>query len=287
MIRIPKFTPPPGACDSHIHVYEDRRRYPSLLVNGCEMEDLFLEDYLSVRDALGLSRTVIVQSPHYGTDNCSLLSSIARLGQGKARGIAITVPDVSETALGHLHEAGVRGLRFGIELVRGMRPLYLEDIASRIAPLGWHIQYRSTEKDLPLLVERFAKLPVDVVIDHIGSIPPRLGTNHPAFTAMMWLLEGGRCWVKLSAPYQLSKTGGPHYADYREFARLLVAAAPERLLWGTNWPHPKVDFMPNEVDLLETLLDWVDSDATRQRILCENPAQLYGFENVDQGNAYE
>jgi D-galactarolactone isomerase len=276
----PKFTPPPGACDSHIHVYGDRSRFPWRHVDGREMEDHYLDGYIAVRDALGLSRTVIIQTPHYGSDNRSMLASIATLGQERARGIAITEPDVSEAELNALHAAGVRGLRFGTELARGMRPEHLEDVADRIAPLGWHIQYRSTEEDLPDLADRLGRLPVDVILDHIASIPPELGMDHPAFTAMMRLIDGGKCWVKLSAPYQLSKSGAPDYADYRPFARALVATAPERMLWGTNWPHPKVNFMPDDTNLLATMLDWVGDDVTRRQILTDNPAKLYGFEPI-------
>lgn len=280
MTRSPKLNAPPGACDSHIHVYGPRERFPSLPVHGREMEDHYLDDYIKVRDALGLTRTVIIQTPHYGTDNRSMLESIEALGQQNARGIAITEPDISEAELQELHAAGVRGLRFGIELARGMRPQHLEDVAARIAPLGWHIQYRSTEEDLPDLAETLGRLPVDVVLDHMASIPPELGMDHPAFTAMMGLIDGGRCWVKLSAAYQLSKNGAPAYSDYRPIARALVAAAPERMVWGTNWPHPKVDFMPDDTDLLETLLDWIDDDAIRWQVLSDNPARLYGFETV-------
>ena len=184
MTRPLKFTPPPGACDSHIHVYGDPAQFPPLPVQGREMEPHFLDGYI-----------------------------------------------------------GVRGLRFGIELARGMRPPHLEIVAARIAPLGWHIQYRSTEQDLPELAERLSALPVDLVVDHIGSIPPELGTGHPAFVALLRMLETGRCWVKLSAVCQLSKMGAPDYSDYRTFVRALVAAAPARVLCGTNWPHPKAGFM--------------------------------------------
>ena len=280
MTRPPNFRPPPGTCDSHIHVYGDPARFPSLPVDGRNIEAHHLHGYVAVRDALGLSRTVVIQTPHYGIDNSSMLASIAELGQENARGIAVTQPDISEAELEELHAGGVRGLRFGIELARGMRPPHLEEVAARIAPLGWHIQYRSTEQDLPELADRLAALPVDVVIDHIGSIPPECGTDHPAFTALLWLVDGGRCWVKLSAAYQLSQVGAPDYSDYRDFGRALVAAAPERKVWGTNWPHPKVDFMPDDTDLLETLLDWTDDEKTRRRVLVENPATLYGFEPV-------
>ena len=121
---------------------------------------------------------------------------------------------------------------------RSMRPAHLETVTARIAPHGWHIQYRSTEQDLPELAKRISALPVDVVVYHIGSISPELGTNHPAFVALLRMLETGQFWLKLSAAYQLSKMAAPDYSDYRTFVRALVAAAPERVLWGTNWPHP-------------------------------------------------
>lgn len=277
MPKRPRLAAPDGACDCHIHVYGDRARYPSMPVRGLAIEDRYLADYLAVRDRLGLSRTVIIQTPHYDTDNRSMLESIASLGQNRVRGIAVTRPDIGEDELAALHDGGVRGLRFGIELARGMRPEHLEAVATRIAPLGWHIQYRSTDEDLAELAPRLSALPVDVVIDHIASIRPALGTGHPSFIALRRMLETGRCWVKLSAPYQLSQSGGPGYEDYRDMARTLVEAAPERMVWGTNWPHPKVDFMPADADLLDTLLDWVDDDATRRRILVDNPAALYGF----------
>ena len=164
MTRPPKFTPPLGACDSHIHVYGDPVQFPSLPVHGREMEPHFLDGYIAVREALSLSRTVIIQTPHYDTDNSSMLHSIASLGLENARGVAVTQPGVTEAELETLHAGGVRGLRFGIELARGMRPTHLENVAERIAPLGWHIQYRSTEQDLPELSERLLALPVDVVV---------------------------------------------------------------------------------------------------------------------------
>ena len=277
MAKRPRLEAPTGACDCHIHVYGDKARYPSLPVRDLAIEDRYLAEYLDIRDRLRLDRTVIIQSPHYDTDNSSLIETIAALGQERARGIAVTRPDIAADEIARLHDGGVRGVRFGIELARGMRTDHLEAVAERIAPFGWHIQYRSTDKDLADLAPRLAALPVPIVIDHIASIPPDLGTDHPAFKALLRLLDGGRCWVKLSAPYQLSRSGGPAYEDYRDFARALVAAAPERMVWGTNWPHPKVEFMPDDADLLDTLLDWVDDDVTRRRILVDNPAALYGF----------
>jgi len=276
MTAAARFKVPAGACDSHIHVYGDPARFPYEPVGGKDMPRLFLDDYLAIRDRLGLRRTVVIQTPYYGTDNACMLDVIARLG-AEARGIAVVSPDIGDAELERLHEGGVRGLRFGVELARGMRFDCLEEMAARIAPLGWHIQYRSTEKDLADMEARMRDLPVPVCVDHIGSIPPETGTDHPAFKALLRLVDTGRCWVKLSAPYQLSRTGAPDYADYRTQARALVAAAPERMVWGTNWPHPRVDDMPDEGDLLNTLADWTGDDATRKAILVDNPAALYGF----------
>jgi predicted TIM-barrel fold metal-dependent hydrolase len=276
MTSEPKFDVPAGACDSHIHIYGDPDRFPSVpLADRAPPNDL-LEDYAAIRNRLGLSRAVVVQSPYYADDNACVLDSIARLAPD-ARGIAVVSPDIADSELARLHEGGIRGLRFGIELARGMRFDCLEDMAARIAPFGWHIQYRSTEKDLPDLEPRLRRLPVPVCVDHIGSIPPETGVGHAAFKALLRLVDAGRCWVKLSAPYQLSRSGAPGYTDYRPQARALVAAAPERMVWGTNWPHPRVTEKPDEADLLNVLGDWTDDEAIRTAILVDNPAELYGF----------
>ncbi|MCG8547509.1 MAG: amidohydrolase family protein [Alphaproteobacteria bacterium] len=276
MSTAPIFEVPAGACDCHIHVYGDPGRYRWAPYDDRGPPDGPLEDYIAVRDRLGLSRTVIVQTPYYGDDNTCVVDMIERLGP-HARGIAVVAPTVTEDALAALHTGGVRGLRFGIELARGMRPDALEDVAAKIAPFGWHIQYRSTERDLPDLADRLGRLPVPICIDHIGSIPPETGVAHPAFKALLRLVDRGRCWVKLSAPYQLSTSGAPAYADYRPQARALVAAAPERMVWGTNWPHPRVTAKPDDGDLLNVLADWAEDASTRVAILVDNPAKLYGF----------
>jgi len=273
----PKFDVPPGACDSHIHVYGDPARYPYQPLANRAPPDVNLDDYLAIRDRLGLRRTVVIQTPFYGDDNACLLDTIELLAPD-ARGVAVVAPDISDAELERLHAGGVRGLRFGIELARGMRFDCLETMASRIAQFRWHIQYRSTEKDLPDLESRLRRLPVPVCVDHIGSIPPETGVDHAAFRALLRLVDTGRCWVKLSAPYQLSRSGAPDYADYLPQARALVAAAPERMVWGTNWPHPRVGDKPDEADLLNVLADWADDAATRKAILVANPAVLYGFE---------
>ncbi len=271
---------PPGACDCHIHIYGDPKRFSFEPMPGREPPKDYLPDYLAVRDRLSLTRTVIIQSPFYNTDNTCMLDAIRSLGPN-ARGIAVVSADVTDAELQNLHEGGVRGLRFGIELHNGMRPTaLLEEMAARIAPLGWHVQYRSTEKDLPDIAQRLARLPVPVCIDHIGSIPPETGIEHPAFGELLRLLDTGRCWLKLSAPYQLSQSGPPGYEDYLLQAQTLASAAPERMIWGTNWPHPRVQKKPDDAELLDVLSDWVPHNEHRNAILVDNPASLYDFPSM-------
>ena len=285
MTSTPRLTVPAGACDSHIHIYGDAERFAFVPYAGVSKPVHFIDEYLGVQRKLGLSRAVIVQTPLYETDNACVLDNIAQmrasLGTDCARGIAIVAPQISDAELQHLHDGGVRGLRFGIELHKGMDPQHLESMAARIAPLGWHIQYRSTHDDLPLLAPRLGALPVPVCIDHLGRIDPSYPIEHRAFQALLGLIAGGQCWVKLSAPYQLSRSGPPDYEDLRNQARALVAAAPHRMLWGSNWPHPKVDWQPDEAPLLDVLQQWCPDTQTVQAILVDNPAQLYGFTHSD------
>ena len=279
MTRAPKLKAPPGACDSHLHIYGESGRYPWVPVKNRPFPNRRLEHYLAVRDWLGLARTVVVQATHYATDNRCLVDTVAALGD-TGRGIAVVDPSIADGELAALHAGGVRGLRFGIDLANGMQPDAMETMAARIAPFGWHIQYRCWPDELLDLEARFRRLPVPVCFDHMGNISPDAGgAGHPAFKALLGLLDTGNCWVKLSAPYQLSRSGGPDYADYRPQGLAFVKAAPERMVWGTNWPHPRVSDKPDEADLLDVLLDWTGGDAkTIRAILVDNPARLYGFE---------
>ena len=244
---------PPGACDCHIHVFGPRQRFPL----AADLAYTPAEAYLTVRRRLGIERTVVIQP--------------------NARGIAVVDPAIPDVGLERLHNAGIRGLRFSRVVKNAMRPEHLEATAERIQPLGWHIQFRSTHRDLPELEYHFQRLPVDVCLDHLGGIPPEVPLTHPAWRALLRLLAQGRCWVKLSAPYQLSRMPGPGYADYAPQVCALVKAAPQRLLWGTNWPHPLVEAKPDDTDLLDSLGEWIAEESVRRAILAENPALLYGF----------
>jgi D-galactarolactone isomerase len=272
----PRLVAPPGACDCHIHIFGPRGRFRLAADLAYTPAEASVESYRELQHRLGFERAVVVQPSAYGTDNACTLDAIAHL-QPHARGIAVVDPAVPDADLERLHAAGMRGLRFSLTVKNAMRPEHLETMASRIRPLGWHIQFRSTYRDLPDVAPRLRALPVDVCLDHMSSIPPEMPLDHPAWTALFRLLDGGRCWVKLSAPYQLSRMPGPRYADFGAQVSALVQLAPQRMVWGTNWPHPTVEAKPDDASLLDWLGVWVPEESLRRAILVENPAALYDF----------
>jgi predicted TIM-barrel fold metal-dependent hydrolase len=277
--RRPALVAPPGTCDCHIHVFGPRDRFPLAADLAYAPDEAPVVAYLAMRHRLGIERTVVIQPSAYGADNACLLEALAKL-HPNARGIAVVDPAIPDAGLEQLHDVGIRGLRFSSVTKNALRPEHLERMASRIQPLGWHIQFRSTDRDLPELESPLRRLPVDVCLDHLGNIPPEEPLTHPAWRALLSLLGSGHCWVKLSAPYQLSRMPGPGYADYAPQVSAMVMVAPNRLVWGTNWPHPLADSKPDEADLLDSLREWIPDESVRRMILVENPAALYGFPPV-------
>jgi D-galactarolactone isomerase len=270
----PKLRVPAGACDCHMHVYEDR--FPLVPQATFKPPHAPLTDYLQVRRALGLSRAVIVQPNGYGFDNTCTLEALAGLGD-TARAVATVPVGVAEVELERLTRAGVRGARFHL-LPGGMLAWdSLEPMAARIASFGWHVQLQFDSRELPRYEAALARLPVPLVIDHNGKFLEPVAIDHLGFKALLRLLAGGNTWVKLSAPYETSRQGPPHYADVGALAKALVKANPERCVWASNWPHPGQNPPPDSAALLDLLLEWSDDDATRRRILVDNPAELYGF----------
>ncbi|MBP8294539.1 MAG: amidohydrolase family protein [Burkholderiales bacterium] len=270
----PELRTPAGACDCHIHIYEDR--FPAVPQAVFKPPHAPLADYLDVRKALGLSRVVVVQPNGYGYDNTCTLEAMAALGD-TARGVAIVPPDTPDAELERLTRAGVRGIRYFL-LPGGILGWdSLETMAARVRNFGWHVQLQLDGRELPRYEEALARLPVQLVIDHNGKFLDPVPTSHPGFQSLVRLLRTGNTWVKLSAPYETSKAGPPHYADVSALARALVAANPERCVWATNWPHPAQNPRPESAPLLDLLLEWADDDVTRHRILVDNPARLYGF----------
>jgi len=272
----PRLKAPPGAVDTHMHIFEGRFPLsPSAVVKPPEAP---VADYLKVRERLGISRSVVVQPSGYATDNSCTLEAIAAMGDS-ARGVAIADESVSDAELNRLDAAGIRGLRFHM-LPGGIIPWEsLPPLAKRIAPLGWHAQVQLDGRSLPEREALLSDLPCTLVIDHTGKFLEPVATDHPGFRVLAKLVGAGRTYVKLSAPYETSKAGRPHYEDVGVLAKALVKLAPERMLWASNWPHlgtPKERY-PEEAELLDLLLDWAPDSGDRRRILVDNPAALYGF----------
>lgn len=278
--RQPKHSIPAGTIDCHCHVFEGQGKYP-LVGNRSYTPPLCpLEDYLSLMQTLGIARTVQVNASTYGHDNSVTLDAIARLGQDRARGVAGLAPDATLQDIERLHAGGMRGVRFST-MVKGYGgPELLEVMAPKIRPFGWHVQLHVEHSaELVALEPRLMKHPTPLVFDHLGRVRSDEGIEAPGFQALLRLLRArDDCWVKLSSWYRLSQSGPPDYADMTPIAQALVGARPDRVVWGSNWPHPVwKGFMPNDGSLLDLLCEWVPDDALRRRILVTNPAELYGF----------
>ncbi len=227
-------------------------------------------------DAVGFARAVIVQSGVHGTDNRVLVDAIAQSG-GRLKGVALIDESFSDSALERLAKAGVRGFRANLVAKLGVQFDGAKRLAHRVARLGWHVQLLLDVENFPDLDRVLADFPVEVVVDHMGRPDPQHGVDAPGFQALVRFLQSGRGWSKLSAPYRTSRQEFP-YPDIAPFARTLVAAAPDRLVWGSDWPHVMLDAaMPNDGALADELAAWVPDAETRRKILVDNPARLYGF----------
>jgi D-galactarolactone isomerase len=234
-------------------------------------------DYLALRRRLGIGRTVVVQPSTYGTDNGCTVPAIAALGRDTARGVAIVDDTVDRTELEELTKGGIRGARFHMLAGAPIPWERLDRIAARVQDVGWHVQLQLDGRDLPGRQAQVRSWPGRIVIDHVGKFLEPVTPEHPAFRCLLDLIETDRVWVKLSGAYEVSKRGAPLYEDVGLLAKALVKAAPERMLWASNWPHPSVENKPDDAVLLDLLLDWAPEEATRRRILVDNPAEVYGF----------
>lgn len=276
----PRLPTPPGACDAHLHIFD-----PSFQGSGnpppAQMD---LTSYRRLQARIGTTRAVVVQAKYYGTDNSCLLDAVGQLGKHGA-GIAVVHPDVTDAELRRLDAGGVRGLRFSIwnphDTVTTVA--MIEPLAKRIAPLGWHAQLHMSGDQLVAHAAVISHLPCPIVIDHMGRLPPADGIAHPAFDVMRRLLGAGQAWVKLSGAYLNTAIGAPDYPDTTSVAKALVAIAPDRLVWGSDWPHVTEPDKPDDANLLDLLSVWTGNDATRRRILIDNAAALYGFDRQSTG----
>ncbi|MDR3561951.1 MAG: amidohydrolase family protein [Negativicutes bacterium] len=268
---------PPNATDCHHHIYDSSFGLdPNATLRP---PDAGIADYRLLQKRLGTTRDVVIQPSTYGVDNHGLVEVLEQMGLKTTRGVAVVNTSVTDAELNKLDAAGVRGIRFNLATPGGATNMAMvEPLAERISALGWHIQVFATEERILEGMELWERIPCPVVFDHLAHIPEPAGVNHPVFAAVVGLLQKGKAWVKLSAPYEESKIGAPTYADSGAIVRAYVQAAPDRLVWGTNWPHPSEKrTKPDDALMLDLLAEWVPDEAVRNRILVDNPAKLYGF----------
>lgn len=272
----PVTTAPDNACDAHLHIYDQR-----FAVSGPPagvLEDATVGDYRMLQARLGTRRAVVVQPRVYGTDNRVTLDAIRALGAHNTRGIAVVHPDIQESELERLHDGGIRGVRFTlytpVDAVVGFE--MLEPLCHRIHAYGWHAQLHWTADQIANHADLLRRLPCDVVFDHMARLPVSTGRRHPAYGVVREMLDAGNAWVKLSGPYLDSERDG--HEDVHAIASGWAADAPDRVVWGSDWPHPtQKTGKPDDAALFDLLARWVPDAAARQRMLVDNPARLYQF----------
>ena len=280
--RRPKLSLPGGACDSHAHILGPAARYAYSPARVYTPPDCLLPNYMKMLATLGVERAVLVQPSVYGTDNTVMLEAMKAAGN-RFRGVAVVAESVSEAELKKLDAAGVRGIRVNIVDVKDRKPGTLpmdslKKLARRVAPLGWHMEFLMHADEFPDLDRAFADFPVDIVLGHLGYMKTDKGLGNAGFQALLRLMKAGRAWVKLTGPSRITTTGGLPYADVMPYARALLEANSERVIWGTDWPHVIIKTpMPNDGDLADLLPDWIPDARLREQVLVKNPGQLYGF----------
>lgn len=282
----PAFTPPPGAVDAHCHVFGPGDAFPYAPERKYTPCDAPKEKLWALRDYLGFSRNVIVQATCHGADNSALVDALLH-SNGRARGVATVYRDVTDAELQRLNAAGVRGVRFNFvkRLVDTTPRETLLEIAHRIKPLGWHIVIYFEAQELPELFEFFTSLPTTVVVDHMGRPDVTLPVDGPQFELFIKLMrEHPNFWSKVSCPERLSRVGPPHYDDVVPFARRIVESFPDRVLWGTDWPHPNMkSHMPDDGHLVDFIPKIAPTAELQRRLLVDNPMRLYWAEEYGAG----
>ncbi len=271
-LKSPKLKVPPGACDCHFHIFGPQAVYPIHPDRTYELEDSTLDDFMALQASLGLSRGLLVQSfPHRFTYDY-LLNALLRYPD-RLRGVATPAPSITDAELDILTKAGVVGARFGYKV----NPKLDLRMIARTHAFGWlpHMLFKGSE-EARAWRDDILSLPGDFVLEHMGWQPAAEGMDTDGYRILLELLDTGRCWIKLSHKPAAQKA--LPYSDVIPMVHDLVRRAPERLLWGTDWPHPNTyDPVPNDADLMDLLLDWIPDESTRNRILVDNPAALFGF----------
>jgi predicted TIM-barrel fold metal-dependent hydrolase len=284
---------PPGACDCHVHVIGDQQRFPMAPDRVYTPPAASPDELLELQRRLRFDRVVIVQPSFYGVNNAATLDGLRQLGPQRARGVAVINDKTSPAALDDMVKAGIRGIRLNLETTGEVDPAAsgrkLYAAIRQIEGRGWHVQVYTRLPVIAALAAELAALPVPLVIDHFGGAQAALGPQQPGFDALLALVRSGKAYVKISGAYRVSRLA-PDYADAAPLALALIAANPERIVWGTDWPHtdsarppgrPATDVSPfqpiDDGRLLNQLPSWAPQPAIRRQILVDNPARLYGF----------
>ena len=285
--RKPRTVFPVGACDTHAHICGPAATFPYAEERIYTPPDATSDDYLALLTTLGVERAVLIQPSVHGTDNRALLDVLSRVPSG-LRGIAVVDADIDTATVKALDDAGIRGLRLNVVDHNGPRNVIPEErvrkLANIIAPFGWHIEFLINTDEAPGFAAAIDGLAVDVVVGHLGY--PKSGAaawlQSPALEDFLRLFERGRCWVKLTGPYRISSAPDLPYPDVAPLAQRLAAVNPDRLLWGSDWPHVMMKKpMPNDGDLSDLIADWLPDAALRRQVLVDNPAELYGFGEIE------
>lgn len=265
---------PAGACDSHIHVFG--KEYKKALTAVAEPPDAPLSEYLKLQRRLGLERAVVVQPTHYGADNACTLAAVAALGP-YACGVAMLDVSATDAEIDRLTRSGIRGLR--VQMFPGGIISWdeVETMAARVVEFGWFIQLQFDGRQFPEREAMIRNLPGRLLIDHTGKFLEPVAVDSPAFGALLRLIDRGRVWFKIAAPYETSKVGPPSYADVGRLARALIAHAPQRGVWATNWPHVNQKVRIDEDVLVDRIRDWAGDETSLRRILVDAPREIFGF----------
>jgi D-galactarolactone isomerase len=273
----PKLVAPPGACDTHIHFYS--KKYPGHPAGPPPAADASVADYRRLQAWLGLQRVVVVQANAYGDDNRCTMQAVAALGADRARAVVVVRPDVADAELEALTKAGACGVRIMCLPGGHLKWDVMDAVIARVKPFGWHPIVQFDGREFPEREAQLRRIAGDYVIDHTGKFLEPVPVDHAAFRTLLRLIERGNCYVKLSAAYETSKRGPPGYADVGALAKALVKAAPERMLWASNWPHVSTTpaTYPDDASLLDLLLEWAPDEGVRRKVLVDNPARLYKF----------
>lgn len=276
--RVPAYKAPPGACDAHCHIFGPGDQYPYAPGRSYTPPDAPLSRFKELQATLGLERAVLVNASCHGDDNTVILDAIAQ-SDGQYRGVANVSAAITDAELERLNAGGVRGIRFNFVQHLGGTPDLdeFDELVHRVAPLGWHVVLHFDAKDLLDFSDMLQKLPVPFIIDHMGRVPTRDGLDQAPFKILLETARMDNCWVKICGAERIS-SAGPPFTDAVPFAQAVLETAPDRTLWGTDWPHPNIKrHMPNDGDLVDLIPEFMPDPDLQQAVLVDNPNRLYQF----------